>query len=228
MIRYAVAAAAAFFAMPAMVAPAFAADLPNRYAPAPYYEPAPVFTWSGLYVGINGQFGIGSYTQGGGSVFGSPTGGLGGGTVGYNYQSGRLVIGAEGDIAFGSLSDSGSFGAGTSGTGTINTIGTARVRAGYVWDRALIYLTGGYAGTGLNGKINDFGGSPNLIMSESHYLNGYAVGAGVEYAITTKISVKGEYLFTGFNSSQYFSGTRDSISSGANISLIRAGLNYHF
>jgi outer membrane immunogenic protein len=65
-------------------------------------------------------------------------------------------------------------------------------------------------------------------MNESHYLNGYAVGAGIEYPITTKISIKGEYLFTGFGSSTYFSGTRDATSAGANINLIRAGLNYHF
>ena len=208
---------------------AFAADLPSRYAPsAPYYDPVPVFAWTGFYAGINGQFGVGSFTRGGSAVFGSPIGGLGGATVGYNYQSGKLVVGAEADIGFGSLSDSGNFGPGTTGTGKINTLGTARMRVGYVWDRALLYVTGGYAGTSLNGSVSDFTRSPNLGLSESHYLNGYAVGAGVEYAITTRISVKGEYIFTGFNSTQYFAGTRDAVSSGANINLIRAGLNYHF
>ena len=80
----------------------------------------------------------------------------------------------------------------------------------------------------MNGKVSDFGGSPNLVLDQSHYLNGYAIGAGVEYAITTKISVKGEYLFTGFSAANYFGGTRDSLNAGAHISLIRAGLNYHF
>ena len=89
-------------------------------------------------------------------------------------------------------------------------------------------MTGGYAGTVLDGKISDFGGTPSLLVDQSHYLNGFAVGLGLEYAITTKISVKGEYLFTGFNAAPYFSGTRDAISSGGNISLFRAGLNYHF
>ena len=223
MKRFALAAAAALLA-----APAFAADLPSRYAPAPYYDPVPVFAWTGFYAGANGQLGVGSYTQGGSRVFGNPLGGLGGVTVGYNYQSGRLLVGAEGDIAFGSLSDSGTFGPGATGTGTINTLGTARMRVGYVMDRAVIYLTGGYAGTGLNGHASDFSRSPNLIITDSHYLNGYAVGGGVEYAITTKISIKGEYVFAGFNSTPFFSGTRDAISAGANINLIRAGLNYHF
>ena len=161
-------------------------------------------------------------------MFGSPVGGLGGGTIGYNYQSGQLLIGGEADLAFGSISGNGNFGTGTSSSGAIHGLGTIRARVGYVYDRALFYVTGGYAGTVLDGKISDFAGTPNLVIDQSHYLNGFAVGLGVEYAITTKISVKGEYLFTGFESPRYFGNTRDAISSGANISLIRAGLNYHF
>lgn len=210
-------------------ASAFAADLPSRYAPAPYYNSTPIFAWTGLYAGINGQLGVGSYTNGGNQLFGSPFGGLGGVTFGYNYQSGSLLIGGEADIGFGSISGHGNFGRATDSYGTINGIGTIRARAGYIFNqRLLFYATGGYAGTELNGKISDYAFSPTYALSEGHYLNGYAIGAGVEYAITTKVSIKGEYLFTGFGSQQYFAGTRDSIPSGANISLIRAGVNYHF
>ena len=208
---------------------AFAADLPSRYAPAPYYNAAPVFTWSGVYAGVNGQLGVGSFTQGGNQAFGSALGGLGGATLGYNYQQGQLLVGAEADAEFGSISGHGDFGRATGSSGVMNGLGTIRARVGYIWNqRLLIYATGGYAGTVLNGKVSDYAFSPNYVLNEGHYLNGYAVGAGVEYALTTKISVKGEYLFTGFGAHQYFSGTRDSVSSGADISLIRAGLNYHF
>ena len=210
-------------------ASAFAADLPSRYAPAPYYDAAPIFTWGGLYGGLNGQLAVGSFTNGGNQVFGSPFGGLGGATLGYNYQQGQLLVGAEADAEFGSISGHGNFGTATNSSGVINGLGTIRARVGYIFNqRLLIHATGGYAGTMLNGKISDYAFSPNYVLNEGHYLNGYAVGAGVEYALTTKISIKGEYLFTGFNAHQYFSGTRDSVSSGANISLIRAGVNYHF
>lgn len=219
---------APFAVLLASVAPAFAADLPSRYAPAPYYDPAPIFTWTGFYAGLNGQFGIGSFTGGGDQLFGSPIGGLGGATVGYNYQSGQLLVGAEADVGFGYVGGNGNFGAGTTSSGKINGLGTIRGRVGYVFNRTLFYVTGGYAGTELNGKIADYAGSPNLQLNESHYLNGYAVGLGVEYPVTTKISIKGEYLFTGFGSQGFFGGTRDAASSGADISLIRAGVNYHF
>ena len=222
-------AASATFALLALAAPAHAADLPSRYAPQePYYAPAPIFTWTGFYAGVHGELGIGSFSNGGNAAFGSPIGGLGGATLGYNFQSGQLVVGGEADIAFGSVSSSSTFGSGVSGSGAIHGIGTIRGRLGYVYDRALFFVTGGYAGTSLDGKLSDFAGSPNLVLDESHYLNGFAVGLGMEYAITTKISLKGEYLFTGFGSQSYFTGTRDTINSGANISLLRAGLNYHF
>ena len=214
-----------------LAAPAFAADLPSRYAPpvAPYYDPIPVFTWTGLYAGLNGQLGFGSFnTSGGRPSFGGPFGGLGGVTLGYNYQQGKLLVGVEGDLAFGSISSSSNFGYGTNSNGGVNGLGTARVRVGYVWDRALLYVTGGYAGAVLNGKISDFNGSPNLVLQESHMMNGFAVGLGVEYALTTKLSVKGEYLYTGFGSDNFFSGTRDTVSAGSHINLVRAGLNYHF
>ena len=42
------------------------------------------------------------------------------------------------------------------------------------------------------------------------------------------ISVKGEYLFTGLGSNTFFNGTRDALNSGANINLLRAGVNYRF
>lgn len=205
---------------------AFAADLPSRFAPAPYYEPPPVFLWSGLYAGLNGQFGVGSFTRGG-NAFGDPLGGLGGVTVGYNYQSGKLLVGVEGDIGFGGIGDSNGLG-GVTTSGNVRGIGTVRARVGYVWDRALIYATGGYAGASLNGKVNDFAGSPGLMLDETHYLNGFAAGAGVEYAMTTRISVKGEYLFTKLYSERYFAGTRDALNAGAQINLVRLGVNYHF
>ena len=209
---------------------AFAADLPSRYRQpvAPYYDPVPTFAWGGLYGGLNAQLGIGSFTQGGNQHFGTPFGGIGGATIGYNYQSGTLLVGVEADAAFGQISGTGNYGNGTNSAGVINGLGTARARVGYIWDRALFYGTAGYAGTAVNGKVSDFGASPNLLVTESHYLNGGAIGAGIEYAVTTKISVKGEYLFTGFGSANYFTGTRDSTNAGAHINLIRFGLNYHF
>src|SRR3984893_1245062 len=90
----------------ATAAPAFAADLPPAAAPPPrapvaYIPAAPVFSWTGFYVGLNagGAFGNSSWTTPVGSVGSFSTiGALFGGQIGGNYQIGQFVIGAEGDF----------------------------------------------------------------------------------------------------------------------------------
>ena len=94
----------------------FAADLPSR-APPPMFAPVPIFTWTGFYVGVNAGWGwrqnsdtesvfltpgLGAGLVGlNGTVFfpGNDDGVFtGGGQIGYNYQIGSFVIGAEADI----------------------------------------------------------------------------------------------------------------------------------
>ena len=79
-----------FAACVALLAPAGMAAAADLY-PAPYYRapsPAyavPLFTWTGFYVGLNGGGAFGSSTwDTAGSI--NTSGGLVGGTVGYNYQ----------------------------------------------------------------------------------------------------------------------------------------------
>ena len=103
-------------ALVAAAGSAVAADLPYRTAaPATAYVAAPIFTWTGFYVGLNagaafnnkntgsiGSFGLVApnnaiYTGGGSS---SDTGFTGGVTAGYNMQFGSFVAGVEGDINY--------------------------------------------------------------------------------------------------------------------------------
>jgi outer membrane immunogenic protein len=193
---------------------AWAADLPTRKAPPapmPAYV-APVFTWTGFYVGVNGGYGLGS---GASSAFGTPSGGLVGGTVGYNYQVGQFVAGLEGDLDWADLTKSGANPAGLYST-RIDTLLTTRARAGIALDRALLYVTGGYAGAETNTSIVGWG-------TQSDWRNAGVVGAGLEYAFTNNISAKAEYLYAPFAGQ-----TIDGQKSNLNLSLIRAGLNYKF
>ncbi|MGO9770122.1 MAG: outer membrane protein [Roseiarcus sp.] len=193
---------------------AWAADLPTHKAPAapmPAYV-APVFTWTGFYIGVNGGYGIGSASS---SDFGNPSGGFVGGTAGYNYQMGQLVLGVESDFDWADLTKSGINAAGPYST-TIDSLFTARARAGLALDRALLYVTGGYAGADTNLNIPAFG-------SQSEWRSGGVIGAGLEYAFTNNISAKAEYLYAPLTSQTY-----DAQKSNVDLSLIRAGLNYKF
>jgi outer membrane immunogenic protein len=206
--------------------PALAADLPPYSQP--YYQPAPIFTWTGLYVGANAAFGFGGFTNRGSSYFGGSDGGLFGVTAGYNYQSGPLVAGVEGDLNFGGISGSNSPYGGVYSNGNINAEGSLRARFGYAFNHTLVYITGGYTGANLKGSVTDYAASPNIYANESTYLNGWTIGAGVEFALTHNVSVKAEYIYSDYGSGNLFNGTIDSIHPGLTLSTLRAGINYHF
>ena len=204
-------------------ATAFAADLPTRKAPpAPPIAYAPPFSWTGFYVGLNGGVGIGTINN---SNFASPTGGLFGGTVGYNYQMGQFVGGVEADVddAFLSRSSTPAPGAGAYKFSTGLTT-TERLRAGIAFDRTLVYLTGGYAGIDTRGRYN-FGA---LSQSQETWRNGGAIGGGVEFAVTNNVTLKAEYLYEPFADATYFGGTTQADKNSFAVNVIRAGVNYKF
>ena len=130
-------------ALAGLASQANAADLGRRpYAqPAPVY--APVYSWTGLYLGVNGGGGWGDSAWSGVSNSISPSGGLIGGTVGYNWQFGQTVVGIETDLQWSDIKGSGAC---TFGCETRNNwFGTVRGRLGYAWDRFMPYVTGGLA-----------------------------------------------------------------------------------
>ncbi len=156
----------AAFAAP-ICTPVFAADMADK-APPP--APAPVFSWTGFYVG--GNFGGGwahsdytttltgtvagnplPTTQNSGSANGS--GIFGGGQIGFNYEfPANWVAGIEADIDAAHIAGSKSTCVSTtSGTvvgcgnrdSKIEDFGTVRGRLGYAFNNLLVYGTGGWA-----------------------------------------------------------------------------------
>jgi outer membrane immunogenic protein len=189
---------------------ASAADLPARtMAPAaPIIAAAPIFTWSGFYVGVNAGYGwsnndfdaidLADEDDDGGFV--------GGAQVGYNYQIGSFVVGLEGDIQY--IDFGGATFRDTDGilreAGIDDWFGTARARAGVAFDRALIYATGGFA------FADD--------------ANGWTVGGGLEYAFTNNLSAKVEGLYVNLDNDDDFPGFDGETDFG----VVRAGLNFRF
>ena len=167
----------------ALIGAAAAADLPPgpNYYKAPAYLPPP-YTWSGFYIGINGGGGLGRSnwdTVGGFNV----SGGLVGGTVGYNYQVSHVVFGVEGDVDWSGIQGS------TGGTSTSNSwLSTVRGRIGYAADRFMPYITGG----GAFGTIN--ASAPGLAGGSATNA-GWTHGAGLEFAIAGNWTAKAEYLY---------------------------------
>jgi len=207
---------------------AFASDLPSKKAPPslpPVYA-APIFTWTGAYVGLNGGVGIGSLSN---SNFAATNGAVFGGQIGYNYQLGQFVGGVEADLDDTFASRKGTYtnvlGAGTNKFST-GLMTTERLRAGYAIDRTLLFVTGGYAGIDTTASYANVLGAP--AGQQSVWRSGGVVGFGAEYAFTNNISFKAEYLYAPFSSASYFGGTEAAEKDNFSMNVVRAGLNFHF
>jgi outer membrane immunogenic protein len=217
-----------------------AAYADGRYQPA--YAP---FSWSGFYIGANVGGASGDTTAVDrlgptgapwnevGDTFTALTKGVtAGGTIGYNWQHGRLVFGFEADVGY----------LGMRGTGTsldsndthVRSDGgaytTARGRVGFADDRTLLYGTAGYFGADLRSRVFD-DVFPTLHTSDAGFQSGWTVGGGIEHSFTRAWSAKIEYLHydlgsrrvegTAFGDTYFFSVENKG-------DIVRAGLNYRF
>ncbi len=173
---------------------AHAADLAVK---APVYK-APVvapFSWTGLYIGVQGGGGWGrqSWLDNSGLGF-SPdfraNGGFFGGQVGYRYQLGQFVFGVEAAGAPGDLKDTNSAGT-VSETFKVQSLYSVTGQVGFALDRWLPYVKGGWGGaqTNLTWKNTVFPAG----ASQSENNSGWVVGGGLDYAITNNVVLGVEY-----------------------------------
>jgi outer membrane immunogenic protein len=219
--------AAGCFAVAALIVAqsATAADLsvaPLYKAPPPAMAPA--YNWSGFYLGINGGGGWGHSNWDTSSDRIGLSGGLVGGTAGYNWQLGNAVLGIEGDIDWANLKGTNSSTLCPAGCSTSDTwLSTVRGRAGYAFGGVLPYLTGGLAVGDIRAATPGFAGASNTSA-------GWTAGGGIEFGLTGNWSAKAEYLYVDlgrFNCGVSCNGLpTDNVSMHDNV--VRAGVNYRF
>jgi outer membrane immunogenic protein len=231
--------AAAIFGGSAAICCALAQPAVAQFAPS----------WSGLYAGLHAGFARGESSFDPADLaaagFTSPVSisragangagfGFGGGI---NWQAGLLVFGLEADwtrLTLGTTvpfaANIAPFGAVTGTLGAdVNWAATARLRAGLTVGRALIFGTAGLAVASARGELAVHGVGAPFSWTDSALLGGWALGAGIEYALTPSWSVKGEIMRMHFGSGPFSSAT-GSVPVSSNIELynLRAGMNFRF
>ena|ERR1700694_5672912 len=187
-----------------LMSPALGADLPP-YVKAPAVA-APLYDWSGFYVGVFGGGGMGNHNLNNANGPGAPfanftinydsTGGIAGGEVGYNLQSGNYLVGVEAD----------GFWSGIKGSDASQQLGvidatnfrkgaTLRARGGITVDRLLLFFDGGWA----YGDLLHTSTAPGFPVDQfSTHRSGLAAGGGIAYAITNNLIGKLEYRYYDF------------------------------
>jgi len=225
-----------------------AADMPLKAAP--YVAPAP--SWTGLYVGgfVGAGWGTDEATLNSVSFAGvtipiglplaqvSNSGFLGGGQVGYNFQSGWVVWGIEADIAGTNIKGSAPCVILFTCSTTDNWLATASARVGgLVGDRTLVYVKGGGAWLNETGSFStSVTGLSALIpgTSASNTSTGWLVGMGTEYKFTSNWSGMIEYDYMDFGTSNTnfnataLPGLTASVAQTNKLSTMKVGLNYKF
>ncbi len=233
-------AAAAFVAFGA--GSVLAADLaPQPYVKAPM---APLFSWTGFYLGANAGGGLQNSTIDDkdcnlscSSLAFSKAFGTVGGTAGYNYQFGPGVIGIEGDINWSSFKDTLTDRDWPS-VHSVKTewFSTVRGRFGLAVDRVLIYGTGGVAFVDRNATGNNILGTcSNSCFSVKETAVGVVGGVGAEYAFAGPWSVKAEYLYITTPTARArdlnvnrSTSTYNQFAVTDTMQVLRLGVNYRF
>jgi outer membrane immunogenic protein len=214
--------------------PALAADLGRPvYKAAPPPPPAPVFSWTGFYVGGHAGGGWSNesvtanplpdpvtygFVQENANINGS--GAVGGGQIGYNWQvTPAYLLGLEGDFSWSGIRGSATTGPIQSippglvyvpgsffqATNKFEWLSSIRGRVGLTWDRLLVYGTGGVAWTRIDYSGNDAFVATSVFNpgSLTTTKSGWVAGAGIEYAFTNNWSARLEYLHYGFDGSTF-------------------------
>jgi outer membrane immunogenic protein len=168
-------------------------------------------------------------------------GAIAGGQVGFNWQAGWAVFGAEFDAQWsgqtGSLATGCSkVGCFASDTVKIRSLLTGRARFGVAFDWFLPYVTAGAAlANASDDLILTVGGVTGTFDTNSDSRLGWTAGAGVDVALTSNWSARLEYLYV--NVEDFHLSTRipnvlgvgDTAKNiGIRDSIVRVGLNYRF
>ena len=224
-----------------LAAPAMSADLPV-YTKAPAVA-APAYDWSGFYVGVFGGGGFGNHNLNnslGPAGFANYTinyessGGIAGGEIGYNVQSGSIVVGLEADGFWSGIkgSDTSQFNAGSLPIASIDQTNlrdgvTVRARGGIALDRLLLFFTGGWA----YGDLQHTNTDPVFGVDQfTANRSGLTAGAGIAYAITNNLIGKFEYRYYDFGRYERAAPLNGQIPYTVDntYSVVTVGLDYKF
>lgn len=201
--------ASAAFTVP-MGRPALAADMLVK---APPEVAAAAYNWTGFYIGAhigrgwvdNRFFDVAAGID---AASFTASGILGGGQVGFNWQSGPWLLGVEAEgtlshlrrgVAFlrRPVAFAGGCGCacdvfGCGGGARVEQLGLFSGRAGYARDNWLLYVKGGLA-LAHDKYVFNAPGVINVIADDAR--GGWAIGSGLEYGLTPNCSVKVEYNY---------------------------------
>jgi outer membrane immunogenic protein len=219
-------APALFAVATALPSSAQAADLGGRPSlkDEPYYG-APRYLWTGFYAGLQAGYAWGESRHT--DSFGVTTGNfdidgfVGGGTLGYNFQSGQIVWGIETDISYTDVSGGSLVACGAGCSSSMDWLWTLRGRVGLDMNGWMPYITGGLA-------VADISAVTQSVSMGSETATGWTIGGGLEVKLDRNWSVKAEYLYVDLGDMSGNLGPVPIKIDFDELHIVRGGVNYKF
>ena len=213
--------------------PAMAADMPVKAAVTKAPVIAPLFDWSGWYVGVHAGYGWGDkfWTE---PAIADPVadyrvdGFLGGVQLGFDRQFNNVLVGVQGDLSWSGIDGSG-LGISDPDEGfatRVKRIATLTARLGYVANRSLLYVKGGAAWAWEQHEFFAVAGGPVTAVFNDRR-SGWTAGAGLEHAIADQWSASIEYNYIDFGGESFVLGAQLP-RVDQTVHTVKLGLNYRF
>lgn len=189
------------------------------------FNPDSVRNWGGLYAGINAGTGWSDAEHDPmpdkGAKF-YQSGGVIGGTLGYNWLLGNALVGIESDLDFARVEGETVLQCDSICFSSFQAMASLRPRIGIAWGIFLPYLTFGVDSVLLHA------GQPAVDARD--WEPGWVFGGGLEAHFAPRWSLKVEYLHTKVNDI-FYNGPVDSVTrlvdvNQHDLNLIRFGINY--
>ncbi len=203
----------------------------------------PAYDWSGFYAGLHAGYAWSDWEitdpRADSARFDfnqtfNVDGGLFGVEIGANYQIDSIVIGIAADAAITGADDDtfqDVIDEDEIYVGAIDWLGTVRAKLGFAMDDVLIYGTGGLAVTEAEYRYENYedGSQTELtgLDKASETLWGWTAGAGIEWRMTERMSLKAEYLYIDFETFET-NVTEGGEEADIDMHVARGGVNFYF
>lgn len=227
MKKLSIAAAALAFSATTATAGALVAVQPEPEV----FVPSHAYSWTGPYAGLFVGAPTGSNRWSERSInarslqddwSGTPWGLM----LGYNMQRGNMVFGGEIDFTGGTLSaaskTSPDFGCAPDCLTDVDRLMSLRARAGYAFERTLVYGTVGIAAGRVTGRTDQFG------ISGRKNRTGWAAGIGIEHAVNDRFTLRAEYIHTDLGRTELPNDCGERCYTDVRFGTIRVGAVFRF